>query len=120
MNGYDSMNTTELQEATCRIALAAYLHDLGKFAERARFETDKERIEIHEQMYCRRHEVGGRMWYSHKHAAYTAMAWDLIEDTFPELVGDEVFPFAGWNQPDVDDSIVNAAARHHKPETFLQ
>lgn len=120
MDENDSMKTNELLEASCRVALAAYLHDEGKFAERARFETDKERIETHEQLYCRRHETGGRIWYSHKHAAYTALAWDLVEDTFPELVGENVFPFAGWNQPDVDDSIVNAAARHHKPDTFLQ
>ncbi len=66
------MKTTELQIASCRVALAAYLHDLGKFAERAKLETNKERIETHEQMYCRRHEAGGRMWYSHKHAAYAA------------------------------------------------
>ncbi len=26
-------------DASCRVALAAYLHDLGKFAERARLEV---------------------------------------------------------------------------------
>jgi CRISPR-associated protein Csm1 len=32
------MNDTNRLEASCRLALAAYLHDLGKFAERARIQ----------------------------------------------------------------------------------
>jgi CRISPR-associated protein Csm1 len=114
------MDTSDLLDATCRVALAAYLHDLGKFAERARLDADQDRIDTHVQLYCPRHENGGRVWYSHKHAAYTAIAWDLIERAFPELVGNDVFPFAAWGQTDVDDSIVNAASRHHRPDTFLQ
>lgn len=114
------MDDKRLLDASCRVALAAYLHDLGKFAERARLDADKERLATHEQLYCPRQEVGGRTWYTHKHAAYTALAWDFIERRFPELVGEDVFPFAAWAATDVDDSIVNAASRHHKPDTFLQ
>ena len=29
-------------------------------------------------------------------------------------------PFAAWGSDDVDDSLINGAARHHKPDTFLQ
>ncbi|WP_373510292.1 type III-A CRISPR-associated protein Cas10/Csm1 [Thiocapsa sp.] len=47
-------------------------------------------------------------------------AWDLIERRFPELIGDDVSPFAAWGATDVDNSIVNAAGRHHVPDTFLQ
>lgn len=111
---------TALQDATCRMALAAYLHDLGKFAERARLATDDSKRELHEQMYCPRREDKGRVWHTHKHAAYTVLAWDLIERRFPELVGDDVSPFAAWGATDVDDSMVNAAGRHHLPDTFLQ
>ncbi|MEA3274998.1 MAG: type III-A CRISPR-associated protein Cas10/Csm1 [Pseudomonadota bacterium] len=114
------MDTNQLHDPTCRVALAAYLHDLGKFAERARLSFDKEALSVHTQLYCRRNEVGGRVWYSHKHAAYTALAWDVLEKAFPELLGDEITPFASWSDRDVDDSIVNAASRHHKPDTFLQ
>lgn len=110
--------TTPRLEATCRVALAAYLHDLGKFAERARLEVETGRLESHLTQYCPFQKAGG--WHSHRHAAYTALAWDIIEQRFPGLVGNDVFPFAAWNSTDVDDSIVNAAARHHKPETFLQ
>lgn len=107
-------------DASCRVALAAYLHDLGKFAERAKLPAEEDTLAAHVTQYCPYHEKGGRRWHSHKHAAYTALAWDLVERRFPELVGADVAPFAAWNAPEVDDSIVNAASRHHKPETFLQ
>jgi CRISPR-associated protein Csm1 len=29
-------------------------------------------------------------------------------------------PFAAWKDPDADDSLINAAACHHKPTTYLQ
>lgn len=109
-----------LLEASCRVALAAYLHDLGKFAERARLPVPPDRLDAHLTQYCPYHQAGGRSWHTHRHAAYTALAWELIERQFPELIGSDVTPFAAWNAPDVDDSIVNAASRHHKPETFLQ
>lgn len=114
------MEIKKLRDASCRVALSAYLHDLGKFAERANLDVDGDRLDTHLALYARRNEAGGRTWYSHRHAAWTALVWDLLESNFPELVGDDVFPFAGWNQPGVDDSIVNAAGRHHKPDTFLQ
>jgi CRISPR-associated protein Csm1 len=107
-------------DASCRVALAAYLHDLGKFAERARLEVTADALDAHLTLYCPWHESGGRGWHSHRHAAYTALAWDLIEQQFPALLGEDVAPFAGWNQVGIDDSIVNAASRHHKPDTFLQ
>jgi len=109
-----------LLEASCRVALAAYMHDLGKFAERANLEVPVERLDERLTECSPHHEPGGRGWYSHRHAAYTALAWELIEQRFPDLLGDKVTPFAAWNAPDVDDSIVNAASRHHKPETYLQ
>ena len=114
------MDPHPLLDATSRLAFCAYLHDLGKFAERARLEVPQDSLDTHVQLYCRRQETGGRTWYSHKHAAYTALAWDRIEAAFPELLGPAVTPFAAWGDRDVDDSMVNAAARHHKPETYLQ
>ncbi len=114
------MDNQPLLDATARLAFCAYLHDLGKFAERARLEVRQMDLNTHVQLYGRRQETGGRVWYSHIHAAYTALAWDGIEAAFPELVGPDVTPFAAWGDRDVDDSMVNAAARHHKPDTYLQ
>jgi CRISPR-associated protein Csm1 len=115
---------TRLLDASCRVAIAALLHDLGKFAERARIPEAVEpgdaygntRLDLNKPLYCP--EFNGR--HSHIHAAYTAIAMDVLEQHFPELVGDEMEPFAPWREKHADDSIINAAAKHHRPETFLQ
>jgi len=116
------MNAERLN-ASSRVALAAYLHDLGKFAERARIENAKvkdsqglARIELEKQLNC--HSFNGR--YTHIHAAYTAIGFDLLEEHLPELVGEQMEPFGPWRERNADDSIINAAARHHNPGTYLQ
>jgi CRISPR-associated protein Csm1 len=114
------MNEKALLDASCRVALAALLHDLGKFAERAGLELEGDVLEANLHQYARPQQAGGRQWYSHRHAAYTAIAIDLLERRFPRLKGQDVVPFAAWDSPEVDDSLINAAARHHRPETFLQ
>ncbi|WP_141738318.1 type III-A CRISPR-associated protein Cas10/Csm1 [Acidithiobacillus caldus] len=117
------MNETPLLDASCRVALAAFLHDLGKFAERARiaeaFTKDADgntRKALNEALYCPQFQ--GRV--THVHAAFTAIAMDLLEPHLPELVGMDMDPFAAWKRADTDDSLINAAAKHHRPETFLQ
>ena len=116
-------------EASSRIALAAFLHDLGKFAERARIpeadvkdEEGNSRADLNKQLYCphRKEFTDARGYFTHVHAAYTAIAMDLLEDDLPKLKGRDVFPFASWKSKDADDSLINAAAMHHKPESFLQ
>ncbi len=109
--------------ASSRVALAALLHDLGKFAERARIPEAQQkdadgntRQAVNEQFTCP--EWNGRR--THIHAAYTAIAMDLLEKHLPELVAEDMTPFASWRGKDADDSLINAAARHHRPETFLQ
>jgi CRISPR-associated protein Csm1 len=114
------MNPQELLAASTRVALAGLVHDIGKFAERAGIDPGAELLESNLHQYARRQEGGGRQWFTHRHAAYTAVAVDLLERHFPRLKGDDVAPFAAWDTPDVDDSLINAAARHHKPETALQ
>ncbi|MBP8054092.1 MAG: type III-A CRISPR-associated protein Cas10/Csm1, partial [Burkholderiaceae bacterium] len=123
-----TMQTNELLAATCRIALAAYLHDLGKFAERARLEVPKDALDAHKTQYCPFHttDKGGKNGYhSHVHAAYTGLAFDLIEQTAPDLIQGEMHPFVNraqlqGNPAQTTDSLINAASAHHKPETFLQ
>ncbi|MEW5977194.1 MAG: type III-A CRISPR-associated protein Cas10/Csm1 [Acidobacteriota bacterium] len=117
------MDDRKLTDASCRMALAALMHDLGKFAERARIEEAEEkdakgitRRDINAQLYCPHFD--GRP--THIHAAYTGIALDLLERHCPELVGHDMAPFAPWKDKDADDSLINAAAKHHKPETFLQ
>ncbi len=117
------MNDKQRMNASSRVALAALLHDLGKFAERARIPEarDKDadgntRQATNELLACP--EWKGRR--THIHAAYTAIAMDLLETHLPELVGEDMAPFAPWREKNADDSIINAAARHHRPDTFLQ
>lgn len=117
------MSNAELINASCRVALAAFLHDLGKFAERARIpeaqQKDTEgntRQAVNELLACP--EWQGRR--THIHAAYTAIGLDILETHLPELVGEDMAPFAPWRERNADDSLVNAAARHHRPDTFLQ
>ena len=117
------MNDKPRMNSSSRVALAALLHDLGKFAERARIPEAQAkdadgntRQSINELLACP--EWKGRR--THIHAAYTAIAMDLLETHLPELVGEDMAPFAPWREKNADDSIINAAARHHRPDTFLQ
>jgi CRISPR-associated protein Csm1 len=116
------MTINPLLEQSSRIALAAFLHDLGKFAERAKLPIDDDMLNANKQLYCphRKQHVDDKGWFSHVHAAYTGLAMDLIEPHMPELTGTDFAPFGSWKTKDVDDSFINAAAKHHKPETFLQ
>ncbi len=112
-----------LMTSSCRVALAAFLHDLGKFAERARLDEahqkdsdGNQRRDLNVQLYCPNYNDR----YTHIHAAYTAIGLDLLEQHMPDLVGDDMTPFKPWKDRDADDSLINAAAMHHKPRTFLQ
>lgn len=104
------MPDPNLLAATCRVALAGLLHDLGKFAERARLDIPNREAQI--AQYCPVHD--GRP--SHKHAAYTAAALERLRDDglLPPLTGE---PFG---LTAADDTLENAAAMHHRPATKLQ
>lgn len=108
-----------LLDASTRVALAAYLHDLGKLAERAGIDHEG-RLDSHKTLYCPWRKEGG--YHTHIHAAYTGIAWDALEATnsFPDLKKD-CFPFRSTDpQANFPDSVVNAAAAHHRPDSFLQ
>ncbi|MDR1945814.1 MAG: type III-A CRISPR-associated protein Cas10/Csm1 [Desulfovibrio sp.] len=113
----------DLLESSCRVAFAALIHDLGKFAQRAeksgasRFPRDK--LDGNFTTYCPFREEGG--YHSHHHAAWTALAFDELEDKFPDVINADCYPFASRKQgEDITDSLINAAAAHHKPDSFLQ
>lgn len=111
-------------DASVRVALAGFLHDLGKLAERAGTFSQHASLEDNKQVYCPFRPEGS--YFTHSHAAHTALAFDDIEALLPDTLKGETFPFTGrvmagnntgaW----ATDSLVNAAAAHHKPETFLQ
>lgn len=112
------MDNGRLLDGGCRLALAAFLHDLGKLAQRARLFDKDPRRDAHKTLYCPFNKVGG--FHTHLHAADTALAFDYLEPHLPELRADDPFPFASLSATDQTDSLINAAAAHHRPETFLQ
>ncbi|QWF71559.1 type III-A CRISPR-associated protein Cas10/Csm1 [Methylomonas paludis] len=117
------MSITPLLEQSSRIALAAFLHDLGKFAERGKISNDVDTIESNKHLYCptqKKFTDDKYVRFTHVHAAYTGLAMDVIEAYMPDLTGIDFAPFGSWKTKEADDSFINAAAMHHKPQTFLQ
>jgi CRISPR-associated protein Csm1 len=112
-------------DASCRVAFAALSHDLGKFAERAAPEVAQDRLDAHITNYAKRNDQRGG-YHSHRHAAWTALFMETIEDAAPDLIGKtgaETAPFAGRRGDEggnITDCLINAAAMHHRPETLLQ
>ena len=122
------MKSSNLLAASCRMALAGYLHDLGKFAERARIDVSRDVLDAHKPLYCpfRTTDASGKNgFHTHVHAAYTGLAFDMLERFAPNLIEGDMHPFV--NQTELQsgptattDSLINAAAAHHRPDTFLQ
>lgn len=106
-----------IDETVYKIAIAGYLHDIGKFAERASgarephdvgFFPDEIFLNNNRDLY-QPHFQGK---YTHSHAVYTAAFIDHLEKLLPGK-----FNKGEWG---LGDSFINLAAGHHKPETPLQ
>ena len=81
------------------IVLASWLHDVGKFAQRADVKNlYNEKLVA---QYCRQTSYGG---YSHQHVVYTEGFIDAYKNVFP----------SGINVLNVK----NLAANHHNPSTY--
>lgn len=104
------MNENLLPQSS-RVALAALLHDLGKFHERTGLPLAANTDD----------RDGLTTLYRYSHAAHTAGAWEAVTASAPDLLQGDVAPFASRSAgEDITDSLVNAAAAHHHPATFLQ
>jgi CRISPR-associated protein Csm1 len=109
-----------IDDTVYKIALAAYFHDIGKFAERAHIQKDNsdelkagfypDEKFLNDNMDIYQPHFKGK--YTHKHAVYTAAFIDRIEKLLPRK-----FNKGEWG---LDDSFINLAAGHHKPETPMQ
>lgn len=112
---------TALLSASCRVAFAALIHDLGKFTQRAKLPIALNELDAHKTLYCPFNKEGN--YHSHTHAAYTSYSLDQIESYLPDLIKEQTYPFASRQSntdASITDSLINAAAAHHKPDTFLQ
>jgi CRISPR-associated protein Csm1 len=105
-----------------KIYLAALLHDIGKFYQRAdenllkNYNSEEE--ERLKDLTCPQGQKG----YSHHHAFYTAkFLLDQKDDVFYEIAENGENIFRGNVHVDSDqDNLLNLSAFHHKPESDLQ
>ncbi len=96
-----------MDDTVLKITLAAFLHDIGKFAEEG-----MELLPGFEDGNAGLYLPQFNNEYTHRHALYTAAFIDHIEKLLPT-----VFNKANWG---LDDPFMNLAAGHHKPQTPLQ
>ncbi len=96
-----------MDDTTLKIAIAAFIHDIGKFA-------DKESLDVTERyfnnnaFYLPFHDGH----HTHKHAVYTSAFIEYKKEILPDC-----FNNPGWGE---GDAFINLAAGHHKPETAMQ
>ena len=91
-----------MKNAACRVAFAAFLHNLGELAERARMEATDDASNPHQHDG---HHINHPEAPPNDHAT---LAWDTLKQHLPDLVRDDLAPFA-----------LRTATQHH-PDTFLQ
>src|SRR3972149_3660080 len=104
-----------------KIALAAFFHDIGKFAERASTPVVEQTAKLKPAFYPDERFLNDNMdlyqphhngIYTHKHAVYTASFIEQLEKILPKK-----FNKGEWG---LGDSFMNLAAGHHNPKTPLQ
>lgn len=102
------MNRDTLRD---KIYLAALLHDIGKFYQRAdksgtaSSELLSDSVKNSESVYCPLQQGG---YYSHKHVLWTAQFIDDLGIHLKNISGK------------TDNSLEHLAAKHHKPSNFYE
>lgn len=97
-----------MDETVLKIAMAGFFHDIGKFADKNWFNISEQFLIDNADLYQPHYKEN----YTHRHAVYTAAFIDHIEKLLPQKLNQ-----ANWG---LEDSFMNLAAGHHKPETRLQ
>jgi len=106
-----------MDETIYKISLAAFLHDIGKFSERASYCDTSQGVGffpnqdfLNRNMDLYQPHFQGK--YTHRHATFTAAFIDHLEKLLPEK-----FNKGEWG---IGDSFINLTAKHHKPETVME
>ncbi|MDY0043907.1 MAG: type III-A CRISPR-associated protein Cas10/Csm1 [Syntrophales bacterium] len=97
-----------MDETVLKVAVAGFMHDIGKFADKDLWNISEQFLVDNADLYQPHYKEN----YTHRHAVYTAAFIDHIEKLLPRE-----FNRANWG---MEDSFINLAAGHHKPETPLQ
>lgn len=96
-----------MDDTVLKVAIAAFIHDIGKFAEHGLDVTAdylNRNAGLYQPFYNGRH--------THRHAVYTAAFVEQIEKLLPKQL-----TRANWG---LNDSFINLTAGHHNPETPMQ
>lgn len=97
-----------MNQTTLKIAAAALMHDIGKFADNSTMGVTEKYLNDNAGQYLPFHD--GR--HTHRHAVFTAAFIEQYADSLPA-----VFNSGDWGE---GDSFINLAAGHHNPETPMQ
>ena len=109
-------------DQSSRMAFCALIHDLGKIGQRCQIELSESKKEILNQLYAKRvnnYNSDTIKYYSHQHVSYTALMIEEIEEYLPKNLNEFPFNIEKVKQGNFDiefESLVNAAALHHKPD----
>ncbi|RMD57764.1 MAG: type III-A CRISPR-associated protein Cas10/Csm1 [Nitrospirae bacterium] len=97
-----------MEEDVLKIAIAAFMHDIGKFADKSVQNIPEYYIKNNATTYLPLHRGN----YSHYHAVYTAFFIESNTKILPIQLNTP-----GWCG---EESFINISAGHHLPETPLQ
>lgn len=97
-----------MNETVLKIAMAGFMHDIGKFANRDTLGVTDDFINNNIDLYQPNYQ--GR--FSHRHALYTAAFIERLHKMLPAQLSSPV-----WGE---GDAFINLAGCHHKPETPMQ
>jgi len=110
-SGWGATELSKIDSAIYKIALAGFLHDIGKFIQRANFLT-KEQINDLYNHHANRilpfNKTEKR--HTHQHALYTAWFIQWFEKHLKQIS----------EKLKTGEDFLNLSAKHHKPETPLQ
>ncbi|QJA06824.1 HD domain-containing protein [Thermosulfurimonas marina] len=104
----------EVKNTALKVSLAGLFHDVGKFSqEYLRKDIPSEYRERNADLYLRYDRSRNR--HTHEHALYTAYFIERFSDYLPSELNSP-----DWGEGEREDSFINLAAKHHRPETPLQ
>jgi len=104
--GWGATELSKIDSAVYKIALAGFLHDIGKFIQRANFLTKEQINDLYN------HHANRILPYrhTHQHALYTAWFIQWFEKHLKQIL----------EKLKTGEDFLNLSAKHHKPETPLQ
>ena len=106
------MSLEEYRDTVLKISLAALFHDVGKFAQ-GFLKLPEGYQQNNADLYQPFNRERG--YHTHLHALYTAAFIETHSQFLPTALSSR-----DWGEGEVEDSFVNLAAKHHRPDTHLQ